>query len=80
MTATLDRPLGDPGSSQPRPVHHAKTINLVLKVWRQNGPRDAGRFENYKAEGISEVIVNGEVLYRDGRHTGALPGTVLRSQ
>ena len=33
-----------------------------------------------KAEGISEVIVNGQVLYRDGRHTGALPGTVLRSQ
>jgi N-acyl-D-aspartate/D-glutamate deacylase len=32
-----------------------------------------------KAEGISEVIVNGEVLYRDGRHTGAFPGHVLRS-
>jgi N-acyl-D-aspartate/D-glutamate deacylase len=32
-----------------------------------------------KAEGISQVIVNGEVLYRDGRHTGALPGKVLRS-
>jgi N-acyl-D-aspartate/D-glutamate deacylase len=32
-----------------------------------------------KAEGISEVIVNGEVLYRAGRHTGALPGRVLRS-
>jgi N-acyl-D-aspartate/D-glutamate deacylase len=33
-----------------------------------------------KSEGISQVIVNGQVLYRDGRHTGALPGTVLRSQ
>jgi N-acyl-D-aspartate/D-glutamate deacylase len=32
-----------------------------------------------KAEGISRVIVNGQVLYRDGRHTGALPGKVLRS-
>ena len=32
-----------------------------------------------KAEGISEVIVNGEVLYRNGRHTGAFPGQVLRS-
>jgi N-acyl-D-amino-acid deacylase len=32
-----------------------------------------------KAEGISRVIVNGEELYRDGRHTGALPGKVLRS-
>jgi len=25
------------------------------------------------------TIVDGEVLYRDGRHTGALPGKVLRS-
>ena len=32
-----------------------------------------------KAEGISRVIVNGQVLYRDGRHTGAHPGRVLRS-
>jgi N-acyl-D-amino-acid deacylase len=32
-----------------------------------------------KAEGISQVIVNGQVLYRDGRHTGAYPGKVLRS-
>jgi len=32
-----------------------------------------------KAEGISQVIVNGQVLYRDGRHTGAHPGRVLRS-
>ena len=32
-----------------------------------------------KAEGISQVIVNGQVLYRDGRHTGTLPGKVLRA-
>ncbi len=32
-----------------------------------------------KAQGISEVIVNGQVLYREGRHTGAWPGQVLRS-
>jgi N-acyl-D-amino-acid deacylase len=32
-----------------------------------------------KAEGISRVIVGGEVIYREGRHTGALPGKVLRS-
>ena len=32
-----------------------------------------------KAEGISRVIVGGEEIYRDGRHTGALPGRVLRS-
>jgi N-acyl-D-aspartate/D-glutamate deacylase len=32
-----------------------------------------------KAEGISRVIVGGKEIYRDGRHTGALPGRVLRS-
>jgi hypothetical protein len=31
------------------------------------------------AQGISRVIVTGQVLYRDGQHTGVLPGKVLRS-
>ncbi len=30
-----------------------KTINLTLKVWRQNGPKDKGRFETYKLDNIS---------------------------
>ncbi len=30
-----------------------KTINLTLKVWRQNGPKDKGRFETYKVDNIS---------------------------
>ena len=29
-------------------------MNLTLHVWRQNGPEDEGRFETYRAEGISE--------------------------
>jgi N-acyl-D-amino-acid deacylase len=32
-----------------------------------------------QAEGIEYTIVNGTVLYQRGRHTGALPGRVLRS-
>jgi len=28
-------------------------------------------------EGIEHVLVNGEVVIRDGRHTGARPGVVL---
>lgn len=31
----------------------SKTINLFLKVWRQKGPKDKGRFETYRAENIS---------------------------
>jgi len=30
-----------------------KTLNLTLKVWRQNGPREKGRFETYKVSNIS---------------------------
>lgn len=29
------------------------TISLTLKIWRQNGPDDKGRFETYPAEDIS---------------------------
>jgi N-acyl-D-aspartate/D-glutamate deacylase len=32
-----------------------------------------------KAEGIASVIVNGKILFDHGKHTGALPGQVLRS-
>jgi N-acyl-D-aspartate/D-glutamate deacylase len=31
------------------------------------------------AQGIQYTVVNGGVLYESGKHTGALPGQVLRS-
>ena len=31
-----------------------------------------------KTRGISATVVNGEVLLRDGKHTGAHPGQLLR--
>jgi N-acyl-D-amino-acid deacylase len=31
------------------------------------------------ARGIEYTIVNGEVLFEDSKHSGALPGQVLRS-
>ena len=30
-----------------------KSINLTLKIWRQNGPKEKGRFETFKVENIS---------------------------
>ncbi|WP_423126919.1 succinate dehydrogenase/fumarate reductase iron-sulfur subunit [Gaoshiqia sp. Z1-71] len=30
-----------------------KIINLTLKVWRQNGPKEKGRFETFKVNNIS---------------------------
>jgi N-acyl-D-aspartate/D-glutamate deacylase len=31
------------------------------------------------AKGISQVFVNGSVIVEEGAHTGALPGSILRS-
>ena len=30
-----------------------KLINITIKVWRQNGPKEKGRFESYKLDKIS---------------------------
>jgi N-acyl-D-aspartate/D-glutamate deacylase len=40
---------------------------------------DRADWENTEAypEGIETVIVNGQIVIRDGEHTGALPGRVL---
>jgi N-acyl-D-aspartate/D-glutamate deacylase len=41
-------------------------------------PKGAWRIKE-PAEGIVATIVDGEVLYEGGKHTGALPGHVLRN-
>jgi N-acyl-D-aspartate/D-glutamate deacylase len=40
-------------------------------------PADSGRFV-IDAQGYVATIVNGEVLMREGEHTGSLPGQVIR--
>jgi succinate dehydrogenase / fumarate reductase iron-sulfur subunit len=49
-------------------------MNLTLKVWRQNGPEDAGRLETYPVQGISEHMsflemmdVLNDQLIREGK-------------
>lgn len=37
-------------------------MDLTLHVWRQEGPRDAGRFERYEARGVSEHMSFLELL------------------
>jgi succinate dehydrogenase / fumarate reductase iron-sulfur subunit len=37
-------------------------MDLTLRVWRQKGPQDAGRFETYEATGISEDMSFLEML------------------
>jgi len=31
-----------------------------------------------RCRGVAATVVNGEVVLRDGKHTGALPGQLLR--
>ena len=31
-----------------------------------------------RSRGVAATVVNGEVLLQDGKHTGALPGRLLR--
>ena len=60
-------------------VFDEHTINSPL---RPTPVRDlpAGGTRLYaKAEGISQVVVNGQLLFENGKHTGAIPGVVLRS-
>ncbi len=37
-----------------------------------------GHFPHQYPEGIDLVFVNGDLVFKDGKHTGALPGKVLR--
>ncbi len=51
-----------------------KFINVTIKVWRQNGPKDKGRFETYKLEKITTdssflemMDILNEKLINDGK-------------
>jgi N-acyl-D-amino-acid deacylase len=48
------------------------------EVWH-DGPSGTPR-RVHQAEGMHQVIVNGQVVLQHGEHTGALPGRVLRNQ
>ena len=41
---------------------HTRTLNLTLKVWRQVGPGDAGRFETYEMNGVNDEMSFLEML------------------
>src|SRR2546426_386678 len=53
------------------------TISRELPEVVNDPPAGARRLVQ-RARGIAATIVNGEVLLRDGKHTGALPGQLLR--
>ena len=52
-------------------------LELALPELAFDLPAGARRLVQ-RARGYSATVVNGEILLRDGKHTGALPGRLLR--
>ncbi len=60
----------------------AKGMRADVVVFDPKTIRDTSTYEDphHFAEGISNVIVNGTPVLRDGKMTGALPGRILRRE
>jgi N-acyl-D-aspartate/D-glutamate deacylase len=74
----IDRGLLAPGHHADIVIFDRDTVGRGPTYFRHDVPGD--EFRIYAdALGIDHVFVNGVQIVRDGRHTGSLPGTVLRS-
>ena len=60
-------------------VFDEHTINSPLRPTPVKDLPAGGMRLYAKAEGISHVLVNGQLLFENGKHTGTIPGKVLRS-
>jgi N-acyl-D-aspartate/D-glutamate deacylase len=60
-------------------IFDAGTIGSPKRPEMRHDLPGGGRRLVMPAHGVIHTVVNGEVLYQDAQHTGALPGQVLRS-
>jgi len=58
-------------------VFDPDTVEPLMPVVKTDLPAGAKRLVQ-KAKGISFTVVNGEILMRDGEHTGVYPGQLIR--
>jgi N-acyl-D-amino-acid deacylase len=72
-----DRGLIRQGMAADLMVFDPDTIAAEMPQVAHDLPAGAKRLVQ-KTRGIAATVVNGEVLLRDGQHTGALPGQLLR--
>ena len=72
-----DRGLIREGMAADFVVFDPDTIAALMPEVVDDLPAGARRLTQ-KTRGIAATVVNGEVLLRDGKHTGALPGQLLR--
>jgi N-acyl-D-amino-acid deacylase len=73
-----DRGLLWPGLAADITIFDPDTINPLPEEVVHDYPAGAWRMREL-ACGVHYTIVNGQVLLEDGRHTGALPGRILRN-
>ena len=73
-----DRGLLRPGLAADIVIFDPQTVKCGPETVVHDFPAGGWRIKE-PAEGIIATIVNGEVLLDNGRHTGALPGRVLRN-
>ena len=82
MTAQVyglyDRGLIQPGLAADLVVFDPATVGARDPQLVSDLPGGCSRLEQ-RADGIICTVVNGKVLIEDGKHTGALPGKVLRN-
>jgi N-acyl-D-aspartate/D-glutamate deacylase len=72
-----DRGLIRPGMAADLVVFDPDTIAAEMPEVVHDLPAGARRLTQ-RCRGIAATVVNGQVLLRDGKHTGALPGRLLR--
>jgi N-acyl-D-aspartate/D-glutamate deacylase len=73
-----DRGLLRPGMAADIVIFDPATVKCGKEEVVHDFPGGGWRIKE-NAEGVSHTIVNGQVLLEGGRHTGALPGRVLRN-
>ncbi len=73
-----DRGLLRPGMAADIVIFDPDTVKPLPLEVLHDFPTGAKRIKE-PAQGIMATVVNGEVLMEEGRHTGALPGRVLRN-
>lgn len=77
VVGLVDRGLLRPGYAADLMIIDPDNIRLTGKALIEDLPGGGSRF-SAGCTGVHATLVNGEVLIEDGRHTGALPGRVLR--
>jgi N-acyl-D-amino-acid deacylase len=73
----MDRGLLHPGYAADLAIFDPATVNACEPEWAEDYPANTRRLVQ-RAEGVYYTIVNGQVIYEDGRLSGDLPGHVLR--